>query len=858
MIKEKLREKDFEDLVHDIRRAKERDGKGAIVFLGAGCSITANIPGTDEIIQKVLREYGDRRAVKQVWEEAMAKADQAAQQQGRAQASEKEIRRNVAYAKLMDLIGPSECAKIFKDIVEDAEVRINVSHIYLAQLVKQGYVDYILTTNFDNLAQRAMALYDLFPTIYDLPSLEKPGALSIHKQSITHLHGTYKGFWQLNSHAEMKKVIENGFAREIFSYIEEGRPWIVIGYSGEDPILKELASLKRFKNGLHWVGYRDEEPSDNVKKHLFSNPLSGAFWIKGYDSDKFFLKLNQALVAHEPEIIDQPFSFLKVLQDNIIDIREERDYLITKYRLAQAKDFVEDAIERYEAEVHGRLMEVAEIQAGKLTMKLVSLALSGKYKEAAQYEAEVMDSESLELHGTLAAVFNDWGNALSDLAETKTGSDAESLYLEAFEKFERTVQIIPDFHEPFLNWGTALVGLAMSKAGSEADVLYREAFEKFAHAFEINPEFHEAFYNWGNALKYLARSKAGSEAETLYQEACEKYALAAEINPEFHLTFNNWGNALMDLAEAKSGSEAAPLYREACEKYARTVKIKPDDHQAFYNWGSALVDLAKTKAGSEADTLYREGCEKYARATEIKPDYHEAFYNWGFALIRLAKTKLGSEAETLCREGCEKYARAIEIKPDDHEAFYNWGNALMDLAEAKSGSEAEPVYRETCEKYARAVGIKPDYHDAFINWGNALKNLAKTKSGSDADALYREACEKYARAAGIKPDFHGAFQNWGYILIQWARLKTGDQRLETLREAKDKIEKAVALGSSPYFLACCHALLGQKEQALELLARCLEQGSIKFDHVALDADWDGLRDEPGYLALQAQYGGREE
>jgi tetratricopeptide (TPR) repeat protein len=723
-----MKEKNFEDLVYELKNAKRHGRPGAIVFLGAGCSITAKIPGTRKIIKRVLGEHSECPAVQRVWEEAMARADQAAQQTGRASASKKEIRRNVDYANLMEAIGSGECARIFKDIVEAKKVRINVSHIYLAQLVKEGYVDYILTTNFDNLAQRALALYNLFPPIYDLPSLENLGTEALQKQSITHLHGTYNGIWRLNSQAERSMIAEKGSVRDIFNRVSDNRYWIVIGYSGEALILEAMAKLIPFNNGLHWVGYRDEEPSDNVKKHLFSNPLSGAFWIKGYDSDKFFLKLNHALVAKEPEIIDQPFSFLKVLQGNIIDIHDKKKYEFLKYRLSQTKTFVEDAIQRYEAEEHGQLMEVSEIQAGKLKKKLVSLALSGKYEQCEEEEIKKSkSSRSDDLTRLMAAIYNKWGVELMDPAKDKHGHTTEALF--------------------------------------------REAIQKFEHALKIKPDLHETFYNWGTALTGIAKTKAGYEAETLYREACEKFARALEIKPDKHEAFNSWGAALMEqLAEAKSGSEAEPIYREAIEKFARTLEIKPDYHEGFNNWGTALMGLADTKAGFEAETLYREAIEKFARALEIKTDFYEAFHNWGLA--------------------------------------------LMGLAEAKAGSEAEPLYREAIEKFARSVEIKPDYDAAYGLW-----------------------------SAG---------------LIRMARLKTGDERLELLKEAQSKAEKAVALGGHPYNLACCHALLGQKEQALGLLTRCLEQGSIGFDHVARDADWDGLRDEPGYLALQAQYGGREE
>ena len=68
--------------------------------------------------------------------------------------------------------------------------------------------------------------------------------------------------------------------------------------------------------------------------------------------------------------------------------------------------------------------------------------------------------------------------------------------------------------------------MAKTKSGSEAERLYSEAFEKYQCATEYKPDFHGAYYNWGVALSDLAKIKSGSEAEKLYNEAFEKYQQA--------------------------------------------------------------------------------------------------------------------------------------------------------------------------------------------------------------------------------------------------------------------------------------------------------------------------------------------
>ena len=83
-----------------------------------------------------------------------------------------------------------------------------------------------------------------------------------------------------------------------------------------------------------------------------------------------------------------------------------------------------------------------------------------------------------------------------------------------------------DLHQAYNNWGVALRELAQTKSGNEAEELYKEAFEKYKLATTYKKDKHEAYYNWGITLSDLAKTKSGSEAETLYNEAVEKFKLA--------------------------------------------------------------------------------------------------------------------------------------------------------------------------------------------------------------------------------------------------------------------------------------------------------------------------------------------
>ena len=57
---------------------------------------------------------------------------------------------------------------------------------------------------------------------------------------------------------------------------------------------------------------------------------------------------------------------------------------------------------------------------------------------------------------------------------------------------------------PSLVQGSYLGNLAKIKEGKEAEELYNQAFEKYQKATEIKPDEHEALYNWGTYLVQLS------------------------------------------------------------------------------------------------------------------------------------------------------------------------------------------------------------------------------------------------------------------------------------------------------------------------------------------------------------------
>ncbi len=822
-------EKNIKHIAYQLKQNKKDGQPGAIVFIGAGCSVSAGIPTTNKIVEFVLEEYKDNPAFESIGDKP-------------------------TYAEVMNCLGPRRRRDVFRKYVETA--KINVSHIYLAQLMKLGFVDYIVTVNFDNLTQRALALVDIFPPTYDISILKDIdlATTALDEQSIIYLHGQYNGLWQLNTKEEMDKVITNRVAFNIFNKITTNRPWIVVGYSGEDFIFDQLIQLQRFYDNLFWVGYKDNEPLQRVREKLLDKPNTESFWVKGHDSDSFFLKLNAEIEKDGPKIFSTPFTFLSGLLENITDIDDSKEYKSVKERLVGSKEMVKDAINTYETQGNSELKMTGEaIERTQLKNALIDCLVNAKYDDLAGLEKQVNDKGYADLLIDIANIYFDWGVDLGDLAETMPIEETEDLYKQVFEKYSRAIAIKPNYHEAYFNWGVGLGVLAGTKFDQDAQKLYKQAFEKYDRAIEIKPNYYEAYNNWGIDLGRLAEIKFSPESEELYLQAFEKFKKAIEVKSDYSEAYYNWGTNLGKLAGTKSGKESEELYWLSFEKFKKAIEVKSDYSEAYYNWGTGLGILAGTKSGRESEELYKQSFEKYSRAIEIKPNYHEAYYNWGLSLGELAGTKIGRESEELYKQSIEKYNRAAAIKPDKQEAYNNWGICLGNLAGTKSGKESEELYKLAFEKFKRAIAIEPDQPEAYYNWGTNLGEFAGTKSGKESEELYKLAFEKYSRVIMITPDHNETYNNWGFFLEKMAETKIGQKTEILYSQSIEKYKKAIELGSSSYNLACLYAKTGNINEAFRLLEICLQKNEKTFEFVETDSDWEGLREEGEYLRLKELY-----
>ena len=148
----------IKDIVEALKQAKEDSHICCSLLIGAGCSYTANIPTGQGFVEKIQKERPT------AYERAKEKT----------------------YPHCMGELEPGFQRKLITDAIKES--KINWAHICIAVLIQKGYVDRVLTTNFDPLISRTCALLGVFPAVYDFAASQTFKTEHLPEQAIFHLH----------------------------------------------------------------------------------------------------------------------------------------------------------------------------------------------------------------------------------------------------------------------------------------------------------------------------------------------------------------------------------------------------------------------------------------------------------------------------------------------------------------------------------------------------------------------------------------------------------------------------------------------------------------------------------------------
>ncbi|WP_309707800.1 hypothetical protein [Armatimonas sp.] len=492
------RKRELEDVRETLLRAQKR-GERATLVIGAGCSVSAGIPLAEEFVQRIEQEY-----------------PQAAQR-----ATER------SYDAYLHALSPLERRALVGKFVKKA--RVNPAHLAIAHLIKGGFVDRVLTTNFDPLLPRACALTGEFPSVYNLPQLSLDDLAELPEQALFYLQGQ-----SALSGRKRPRLL-----RAIFEEASHSRPVIVIGYRGADSTLfPRLAAHSRYENRLYWVGDGEMLPLERVLKRLI-RPGKEAYWVPGYDADTFLVQLVRQLGVFSADFADRLLEHPQAVLETLSPAAQP-DQLLERLPLTgfPTPKILHPSVAAAQLREADSLVDRAQLKANLEADALFETAY-------AHYAGALTSSENV------AEAATRWAMALSEQAKLKTGVEAEQLLRQACDKYHEAFQYAPGDPQIEYLWGMALARRAqLTRAESSLQHL-QEAQEHLAHAEEGHP---------GIAAYFLA-CLCGSKNDLVGLERwltrcksthCLPPRSLIESNPALRLAKDmHWFDALFAPAEPK-------------------------------------------------------------------------------------------------------------------------------------------------------------------------------------------------------------------------------------------------------------------------------------------------------------------
>ncbi|MCC6156948.1 MAG: hypothetical protein IT350_02770 [Deltaproteobacteria bacterium] len=231
-------------------------------WLGAGASTSSGIPGADDLAAAIHARFPYLP-------------------------DEPDNRVDSPYAQAFNRLRPFS-QRTFLNEVNDGARTINWTHLLLTQLVNTGWVNLILTSNFDTLPVRsAHFLHDAKPRFVDLARDVKSSAEGLEPGTVVYLNGMADNHAPASEESLKRHdavILQMLYRAALDSVV------IVLGYSGRrDPLFDRFARMPEAGNGLFWVT-RDPEPDAHVQEEILGTGRYADFLGKT-DADRFMAEL---------------------------------------------------------------------------------------------------------------------------------------------------------------------------------------------------------------------------------------------------------------------------------------------------------------------------------------------------------------------------------------------------------------------------------------------------------------------------------------------------------------------------------------------------------------------------------------
>jgi hypothetical protein len=312
------------EIASAMKRARRKgDSACKVIFLiGAGCSITAGIPGAMDVAREMVKEVA-RDLFDTVHDDPVAayrdlvgsrELDNCATGDLEAAPTDGTIDWYRVYDDMFrhHFTAPDDVRDLFERQVSGARGTINWAHLCLGELVARGYISTVITTNFDQLVLAGMVSAGVMPVVCDgIGSLDRITGAPRHPQ-LLELHGSRHTYLLRNATQDVTAIRDNAAAsaaiNKLFQY---ATVFVAAGYGGRETGVMDLlireARTFHDKN-LFWISHSPDPNTLSPKVREFLATSRNSRLLVGRDADSFFLSLCQAIGIGAPGVIADPLA----------------------------------------------------------------------------------------------------------------------------------------------------------------------------------------------------------------------------------------------------------------------------------------------------------------------------------------------------------------------------------------------------------------------------------------------------------------------------------------------------------------------------------------------------------------------
>jgi tetratricopeptide (TPR) repeat protein len=508
------------------------------------------------------------------------------------------------YTALMGL-SLSDQQQIACEILDACDLKITWPYIRIAQLIKEGYVDTVLTTNLDTVLIEALALFGVFPAICDFhaaASVRKPDA---RRPQIIYLHGNRHSYNVRNTGSAVQSYDASmlRFLRNLL----DNRALLVSGYSGwEDglmTVLREHFASSHDSTRPHeifWACYR-ECPLPPPLAHAH-----GVHYLEHAPAEVLFNDLANLIEAGPVPLVSNPLQYILEILNRIDNSTQEAkaarlDEQIASIHAAAQQSKPVDATAILERAASGDIAGArAAISRWPLGASDAAQILGVAKTLRSLAKIEPLERTALQLH-----LFDHAGS--SGIPEGSLGSARTWVHIERGDLMLVRGKVPAAIGEYRIAQGNAERLAALDPANTQWQRDLSISFERVGNVQVAQGELSAAIVSYRKDLQIAERLAALDPANTQWQR-------------DLSVSFERVGNVQADQREFPAALDS---YRKSLQIRERLATLDPantlwqrDLSVSFNKVGDAQVAHGELPVALDS---YRNGLQIAERLAALDP-----------------------------------------------------------------------------------------------------------------------------------------------------------------------------------------------------------------------------------------------